>query len=173
MPHSWSNRLWLRFMYVLCIAVILWLQTQPSGVEARYFNPDLILALTLSWALYRPDVLQPILVGTALLCADFILQKPPGLWAALVVLGTVFLRGRKAEYDHRTFIDTWVLLSIVTICLFVLYNFVLRVTFSPAPSFMLGMAETISTCMTFPLIHIISAQVFQMTPNLKKEVHFR
>jgi len=173
MPHSWQNRLWVRLMYMTCITVTLWLQTQPTGVEARYFNPDLILALTLSWALYRPDALTPLLVGAVVLFADMMLQKAPGIWALATVLGTVFLRSRKLEYDHRTFLDVWLLLTIVTISVFVFYNLVLRMTFSPAPGIVLALAETISTCLTFPFIHIVSMQVFRVTPNTKPEVNFR
>lgn len=173
MPHSWRNRLAVQMMYVGCVVAVLWLQILPSGVEARYSNPDLILALTLSWALYRPDALTPLLVGIVVLFADLILQKAPGLWALGSVLGTIFLRSRKLEYDHRTFLDTWLLLTIVTISIFLFYNLILRITFTSAPSFMLGLAEIISTCLMFPFIHIASIQVFRVAPHAKAKVNFR
>ena len=44
----------------------------------------------------RPDFLPVLLIGAVVLLEDLILLRPPGLWTALVILATEFVRARAA-----------------------------------------------------------------------------
>ena len=91
-----TTRLWLMrgLFFSLGAALIFWrllpLDTLPDG----FAGPDLMVALACAWVLRRPEYAPPLLIGGMILLADFLFQRPPGLFAALVVVATEALKAR-------------------------------------------------------------------------------
>ncbi len=102
---AWSGRItYLVLAFVLLVAPLLPLNTVPRG----YATPDILLLVTAAWAARRPDTLPaPVVVGVFLV-ADFLFQRPPGLYAALVLLMTEWLRRRSARLRKGSFLGEWV-----------------------------------------------------------------
>ena len=82
------SRVWMmRAAFTLLILMILFfhllpLQTAPGGI----IWPNLILAFSLSWSVRRPQYVPTVLLACMFFLADFLLQRPPGLWAMLALV---------------------------------------------------------------------------------------
>jgi hypothetical protein len=53
-----------------------------------------MLALTFAWVLRRPEFVPPLLIAAMILLGDLMFHRPPGLWAALVLVTAETLRVR-------------------------------------------------------------------------------
>ena len=60
-----------------------------------------------AWAARRPDTLPALVALGVFLLADFLFQRPPGLYAALVLLMTEWLRRRSPRLRHGAFAGEW------------------------------------------------------------------
>ncbi|NCO16036.1 MAG: rod shape-determining protein MreD, partial [Alphaproteobacteria bacterium] len=84
-----------RAIFVALALALFFLRLLPLGAEpGRWPGPDLMLCLILAWVQRRPDYLPAPLIALVVLTEDFLMLRPPGLWTAIVVLATEFLRGR-------------------------------------------------------------------------------
>ena len=94
MSEAPGARLWaMRLAFVGLVAMIVFFQLLPLQTQPRAFTgPDLVLAFTFAWAIRRPDYVPPLQLAILLLLCDVLLQRPPGLWAALVFLATERLK---------------------------------------------------------------------------------
>lgn len=91
-----GNRLGAVLAFVLLSGLLAVLRLLPiDTLPAALPGPDLMLCLVLAWTIRRPDLLPVWLIGLVMLAADLMLMRPPGLWAALVVLATEWLRRRE------------------------------------------------------------------------------
>ena len=87
-------------LYVGLVLMSLFLRLRPIDPgRVGWPGPDLILCLTLAWVQRRPDYLPAGLVAAVILAEDLFMLRPPGLWAALTVLGAEFLRSRGYDAD--------------------------------------------------------------------------
>jgi rod shape-determining protein MreD len=87
--HIWTYR---AIFLLLCASLILG-RLLPLGLgESGLPGPDLLLALTFAWLLRQPAVVPLVSIVIVFLLADFLLQRPPGLWTALVVIASESLR---------------------------------------------------------------------------------
>ena len=89
--HVWSYRA----VFLLLCAVIITFKLLPLGLNDQGLpGPDLLLALTLAWVLRQPAVVPIGSILVEFLLADFLFQRPPGLWTILVILTSESLRRR-------------------------------------------------------------------------------
>jgi rod shape-determining protein MreD len=128
-------------------------------LEIVWPGPDLILALVMAWGLRRPDYLPALLVGLALLLADLILQRPPGLWAALVVLALELLRARNHLWRDLPFLAEWAVISAVMTAVVVAYWLVLSLLFVRHATIGLYLIQLIGTIVIYPLVVLTSTRV--------------
>ncbi|MEM1360523.1 MAG: rod shape-determining protein MreD [Pseudomonadota bacterium] len=82
-------------LYVMLSAIVVLGRLMPlQGDGMGWPGPDLLFCLSCAWVLRRPDLLPVWLIAMTALLADFLLQRPPGLGAALTVIATEYLRRR-------------------------------------------------------------------------------
>ena len=96
MVEGVRSSVWLyRGGFLLVALILLFVRLLPLGsVAGDWPGPDILLCVIFAWAMRRPDFLPVWLLVAVLLTEDMILMRPPGLWTAIVVLATEFLRGR-------------------------------------------------------------------------------
>ena len=113
------NSLWVyRAAFVAIALALLFVRLLPLGsVAGDWPGPDLMLCLMLAWVTQRPDHLPTALIALVVLAEDMILMRPPGLWTALVVLATEFLRARSALTRELGFAAEWLLIAGVMIAM--------------------------------------------------------
>ncbi len=136
------------------IAVMLLIaRLMPLGGEAGSWpGPDILLCLVMAWVTRRPDYLPALLVALVVLAEDLILMRPPGLWAALVLIGSEFLRSRGALTRELSFPGEWLLVSGVMVGMMLAYRLVFLIAFLPQPGFGFAMIQTVASIVCYPFV---------------------
>ena len=152
----WRRGLYLLLALLIMFGALLSLSTLP----ARWAGPDLLLALTLAWALRRPDVVPIVLVAGVMLLAALLLQRPPGLMAVLVVLGVEQLKTRAIGLRDASFAGEWIAAGFVVIAVFVLNRVILALHVIDHAPLGLTISQMIATIAIYPLVVLISHLFF-------------
>ncbi|MEM6609755.1 MAG: rod shape-determining protein MreD [Pseudomonadota bacterium] len=154
--HIWTYRLTFVVLGLAIIAFSLLPLGQNTGVLV---GPDLLLAFTLAWILRQPSVVPIGVIVALFLTADFLLQRPPGLWTALVLLVTESLRTRRAQTTEYNFIVEWAWVTVAIFTIIVGERFVLWVLLAPQSSLGLALVYGLTTAAVYPAIVLISHYV--------------
>lgn len=132
---------------------ILFVKLLPLGaVAGDWPGPDILLCLIFAWVVRRPDFLPVLLVAFVLLLEDLLLMRPPGLWTALVVVATEFLRARIALARELSFWTEWALVAGLMFGLLVAYRLVFSMAFLPQPGFGFAMLQTLWSILCYPVV---------------------
>jgi rod shape-determining protein MreD len=123
-----------------------------------------MLCLMLAWVTRRPDYLPAMLIVAVVLVEDLILMRPPGLWAAIVLVATEFLRARSALTRELGFLPEWFLIGIVMFAMLAAFRLIQGVAFLDQPGFGYAFAQTAMTILCYPLV----AWVLHLALGLKK-----
>lgn len=161
-----SARLWLyRGAFVGIAGLILFVRLLPIGGSAGSWpGPDLMLCLMLAWVTRRPDYLPALLIAAVVLFEDLMLMRPPGLWAAIVVLATEFLRARSALTRELGFLPEWFLIGVVMLSMLAGYRLILGLAFLDQPGFGYAFAQTAMSILSYPVV----AGALQLALGLRK-----
>lgn len=153
--------LWLmRALFVgLCLSVIFW-RILPLGTLPRgWVGPDLIAALCFAWVLRRPEYAPALLIATLVLLADLMFQRPPGLLAALIVLGCEALKSRASGLRDRAFGAEWLVVGMVAGATFLSYRLILAILMVPQAPLGLSFMQLAMTVLCYPLVVMGSALI--------------
>lgn len=157
MLHLWLMRaLFAALAGALVFARLLPLDTLPPG----WAGPDLFLALAFAWAVRRPEYVPPLLVAALALSMDLLLQRPPGLWAALTLLGCEELRRRAPALRDLTFLAEWAAVAGTLVTMVLAYRLVLTVLLVDQAPLGLSLMQLLSTLIAYPLVAAISHLLF-------------
>jgi len=149
-----GNGIWLaRSLFVVAVTVMLFLRLLPLQSEAGALpGPDLLMCLCCAWVLRRPDHLPALLIAGAVLVEDMLLMRPPGLWAALMLLGTEFLRSRAAFSRELTLVSEWVMVAVVMLAMMLAFRVVMAVTLLPQPGLGLTLIQFLFSVLAYPFV---------------------
>lgn len=149
-----AARLWLYRLAFLGLAMaIMLVRILPVGGEAGDWpGPDLLLCLMLAWVNRRPDYLPALMIALVVLVEDLILMRPPGLWAAIVLLATEFLRSRVALTRELGFLAEWLMTGIVMVAMLLAYRFAMALAFLEQPPFAMAFVQLAMTILCYPLV---------------------
>ena len=157
-------RIWgMRLVYLGISLGILLLELLPLQTEPRNFaGPDMILLLTFAFALRRPEYVPATVVALAILLADLLLQRPPGLMAALTVIVSETLRGRSEGLRTLPFTVEWLTAALAIFAVMIGYRFVLALFVIPQAPLLLALSQLLSTAVAYPLIVLGCVALFGM-----------
>lgn len=134
---------------------LLWqfAQLLPLGdAPGRWPGPDLMLCLAIAWTVRRPEDLPVLLLAALFLAADLLLMRPPGLWAALVLMALEALRRRQVRLRGLP-ITGEIAMAAALITGLTLANWaILTVLMVDRPGLPDMMARAASTAMAYPLV---------------------
>lgn len=166
MAEFWRQEHWIfRGLFLALAAFLLFIRLLPLGnAPGTLPGPDLLLCLILAWVIRRPDFLPMPLILAVILAEDLILMRPPGLWTAIVVLGTEFLRSRAALTRELNLLVEWMLISGVMLGMMLAYRLVLGVAFVPQPAFGFAVVQVLWSIALYPLVVALS----RLTLDLRK-----
>lgn len=147
------TRLWgMRLTFAVVVCVILFFHLLPlETTPRRWVGPDLILGFACAWSLRRPDYVPSLALAALFLLADLLLQRPPGLWAMLAVLGCEHLKSRERGLRDSSFATEWLAVCFVIAFVAIAYRVGLIVTFVPPPAFGLWAFELMMTMLFYPV----------------------
>lgn len=162
MAELGDARLWIKrttFVVLACaitIAHLVPLDLRPS----RWAPPDLLLALTCVWVARRPEYLPVYVVAAVFIVTDLLLQRPPGLWAALVVLLTEAIRTRHRDLRAMPFLAEWGFVAVGLTVITLANRIVLAIVFLPQAPLGLTLMQLAGTIVIYPLGVAVARYVF-------------
>ena len=156
------SQLWTkRGLYLFLAALIVFLHLLPLDTQPdRWPFPDLLMALTFAWVLRRPDYVPIGLIAGVMLMADLLLQRPPGLLAALVVLAAAYLRGAALGLRDAGFASEWTTAAAVITAVFVLNRVILAILSVQQAALGPVVIQIVLTIAVYPLIVLLSQSGF-------------
>ena len=166
------SRVWImRGLYLLLCLGIIFVHLLPlATTPSNWAPPDLILALTFAWAMRRPEYVPALSVGGIVLLADLLFQRPPGLSAALVVIGAETLRARAIANRDMPLLVEWATVAGVMIAVALGLRVLLAIFFLPAPSLSLVLIQLGMTIALYPIVVLISHFAFSVRKPAPGEV---
>ncbi|MCF3973730.1 rod shape-determining protein MreD [Paracoccus sp. EGI L200073] len=140
-------------LFLICMGLLLFLRLLPLTIGLPGWpGPDLGLCLTFAWVLRRPDQLAAPVIALIFLAEDILLLRPPGLWAAIVLLGTEAARLREARWRDQPFMVEWLRVAILIGAMMLGYRVVLLLSMSPIPALGQVLLQYIATVAAYPLV---------------------
>lgn len=166
------SSVWLyRGAFVGLALVLLFLRLLPIGSDAGDWpGPDILLCLIFAWVVRRPDYLPVSLIAVVVLLEDLILLRPPGLWCALVILATEFIRSRAALTRELGFLTEWLLVGSMMVALLLSYRLAFSLAFLPQPGFGFALVQTLWSILCYPLVVAASRFAFDLRKPAMGEV---
>ena len=160
-----------RVLFVGIAVVLLFLRLLPvdQGTEG-WPGPDLLLCLICAWTMRRPDFLPVGLVAAVVVAEDLILMRPPGLWAALVVLAAEFIRSRVALTRELTFAVEWLLVAGIMVSLFLAYRVIFALAFVPQAGFGYALVGVLWSILCYPAVVLVSRLALDLRKPAMGEV---
>ncbi|MEY4984356.1 MAG: hypothetical protein RIR62_2622 [Pseudomonadota bacterium] len=154
MVEAVRGSVWIyRAAFLFFAFVILFVKLLPLGsVAGDWPGPDILLCLIFAWVVRRPDFLPVLLVVFVLLVEDLILMRPPGLWTALVVIATEFVRSRIGLTRELSFWAEWALVGGLMFALLLAYRVIFSVAFLPQPGFGFALLQTLWSILCYPVV---------------------
>ncbi|MEX0283492.1 MAG: rod shape-determining protein MreD [Paracoccaceae bacterium] len=158
-----SQLLAMRAVYIgLCLLVMIAHLLPLDTVPRFWAPPDILMAFTFAWALRRPDYVPILSIAAVFLTADLLFQRPPGLLAALMVVGTEALRIRFAGLREASFVGEWVSVCVMVAGIVVINRLVLIVVASDPPALGLTLIQMVLTMLIYPLAVVATTAIMRV-----------
>lgn len=152
-----------RALYVLIAGVLIFARLLPLPDTAGGIpGPDLLFALTCVWIVRRPQYVPPVLVGLVILTADLLLMRPPGLWAALVVVAAEYLRSRTRRAREMNFALEWAYAAVVIALAVLAQRVVLIVLAVAVPRLGSDLLFLLLTVLSYPVMAFLSHSLLRV-----------
>lgn len=151
---------------VLCLALFVVIASGMAPVSMTPFaipSPDLVFCLIAAWLVRRPDLVSAGVIIAAVLTAEIFLLQTPGLWSAIVLLASEYLRASAERIRSRPFLYEWLLVAAVYVAAVIAHQFFLALTFLPAPSPEWALLHGVETLLAYPLVVAITNLLFRVT----------
>lgn len=157
-----TNRRWgYRTLFALLVLLLTLVAVLPVDLWPEALpGPDLVVCLAFAWVVRRPDYVPPLLIGGAVLLADMMTMRPPGLWAALTVIGVEALRRRTNFADDPPFLTEWFTFALILSVMTVTYWALLAVAMVPLPGPQLAAAQAVVTILAYPFAAVLTRRAF-------------
>lgn len=175
MVEGGSRTIWLyRGLFVALAAFVLFLRILPLGsIAGNWPGPDLLLCLIMAWVMRRPDYLPVLLIALVVFIEDLILMRPPGLWTALTVVATEFLRSRVALTRELNFAVEWLLVAGLMIGMLLAYRLIFALVLLPQPPLGFALMQILWSVLCYPVIVIASRLALYLRKPAMGEVDER
>ncbi len=156
-PATWARRA----VFILLACIIAVAQLVPLNLEpATWAAPDLLLAMTCVWVARRPDYVPVYVVAAVFFATDLLFQRPPGLWAALVVLLTEAIRNRHRELRSMAFVAEWAFVTLGLVGITLANRVILAIVMTPQAPLGLTLMQLGGTVVIYPLLVLVALYLF-------------
>ncbi len=155
--HIWTYRA----LFVVLALALITLKLLPLNLDAGGLpGPDLLLLLAFAWMVRQPAVVPLGALLIVFLLADFLFQRPPGLWTLLVILACESLRRRRLTMTEFPFLVEWGAVAAAVMGMVLLNRLVLWILLVDLDPLGLTLVQGIVTIMTYPIVVAVSKFVF-------------
>lgn len=172
MADRTTGRLGYRLVFVALAMAVAFVQLLPLDMGPGQFpGPDVLMLLTFSWVILRPDYVPVFLIAAVFLVADILFMRPLGLWTALIVLGTEFLRVRSFALRDTPFLLEWLLVAGVATGVVIANALLLGIFAVTQPGFGLTLIGLVATIVVYPLVVILAGRAVGLKKIAPGEVN--
>lgn len=155
--RTWANRgLFVALALALVFGDLVPLDQRP----AQWASPDLLLVCACLWVARRPDYLPLPVLAVIFFATDLLFQRPPGLWAALVVLLTETIRSRENDLRTMSFLSEWGMVAVGLTAITLANRLVLALVMTPQAPLGMTMVQLVATIAAYPVIAALAYFVF-------------
>lgn len=153
-----ATKLWLmRGSFALIALANLFFHLLPlETTPRRWAGPDILFAFACAWSFRRPEYVPPLLLAAAFLLTDFLLQRPPGLWAMLALLGCENLKLRAFNLRSAPFGTEWLSVLIVMVSVALVNQIVLAIMLVDTPAVGLVLSQLLMSILIYPLVVLVT-----------------
>ena len=113
--------------------------------------PDALLLVTLAWVARRPAEAPTPVLAAVLLAADLVLQRPPGLHAALALAAAEWLRGSASRAGGGGFWGEWARAAALVLLIVAGERLVLALALVPQAPPGPALVQALVTAAAYPL----------------------
>lgn len=132
---------------IILFAHLIPLETAaPSG----WAGVDLLMVFALAWSVRRPDYVPVVLLAILFLLADLLLQRPPGLWALLMLLACEWLKAQAHTLRDAGIPVEYLKVAAVIVGIYVVNRLVLGIMLIDLPSLGLYLLQMVVTLIAYP-----------------------
>lgn len=162
MIESSLTRLWLlRLGFAALALAILFVDLLPLQTVARnWAAPDFLLCIAFTWSVRRPDYAPLGLLAILFLLADLLLQRPPGLYAALSIVACAHLQSKGPSLRTNGFAREWLRIGALLLAIAIGARVILAIMLIPAPSLWLTLMQVLATMIAYPIVVFACAALF-------------
>ena len=136
----------------------------------RWIAPNFLILLAVTWVTRRPSFAPVWMIAMLFLLADFLFQRPPGLWTALVLILTETLRGRSRSIRSLPFWLEWVTIAIGITVISSIYRLTLLMVLVPQGPLGLTILQLGLTIISYPVVVFVSYALFGVNRPAPGEV---
>lgn len=133
-----------------------------QGRTRFWIAPDLLICFALAWSLRRPEYVPAVSLALVFLIADLLLQRPPGLWAALALMACENLKMRGRTLRDGTFGGEWVAVTMLLVGILLANRIVLSVLMIPPPQLGLSLLQLAATILIYPGVVAVTHVVMRV-----------
>ncbi|MEL6838375.1 MAG: rod shape-determining protein MreD [Pseudomonadota bacterium] len=168
--RTWTHRcIFMALAFVIIVAQLVPLDMRPI----TWSPPDLLLVITLVWVARRPHYLPVFVIAFLFLAADLLFQRPPGLWAALVVILTETIRRQNRDFRNMPLMVEWGTITIGIVGITLVNRLILIITMVPQAPLGLSLIQMIATIAIYPLVVLIAHFIFGVSRSAPGEIGSR
>jgi rod shape-determining protein MreD len=151
--HQMTSRWAIRTVTLALSLAILGLQIQPNLVgSSQKVLPDLLFILFGALCLRRPDVIPLAMIGGVMLLADFVLMRPPGLYALLSTIAAAWLLLRHEAVREGNFLFEWLQFTIAFAVVLFFQRLISLGLLLPVPPWMMELRLFLWTVFSYPIV---------------------
>ncbi len=172
MNDGFSGKLWLYRLGFVCFGMLsVFMSLLPTEIDFNgWGRPDLVVVLALVWAVRRPYYAPVFMVGLIVFFQDLMLQRPPGLHAALIMIPLMRLQKRAYRPSDTTFMEEWANAAIALIAIAIATRLILNIAFLDLPRFSVHLSSVIFSIAAYPIVAVISQRILGITPLSLSEI---
>lgn len=161
MDNTSPLKLWtMRLAFVALAFVVLFFHLLPlDTTPRRWAPPDLLMAFAMAWSLRRPDYAPAFSVALVILVGELLLQRPPGLLAVLVVMGSEYLKSRRSGPGESSFAAEWAMVGLVVVAITLMYRLTLFVFVVDQAPLALSIVQMTATIAAYPIVVFVTEWV--------------
>jgi len=165
MADAPATRIWIgRSIFVVIALALIFAQLLPLDTRPNIWAaPNWLLAVTLAWVSRRPEYAPVLVIAVIFLLTDLLFQRPPGLWAGLVVILTEMIRSRAQGIRNMPFALEWGSVSLGIVAITLANRAVLTVVMSDQAPLGLTLIQMVMTIIFYPLVVAVAHFIFRVS----------
>lgn len=139
---------------LLTFGELLPLNTLPS----TWVMPDVLLCVTFVCCIRRPQYVPMLIIAVVFFLQDLMLNRPPGLFAALTLMASEWVKRRSRRAEEFPFVKEYLYVALAIAVVLLGTRWGLGIVMLPMPKAFLTLSELLSTALFYPVV-VLFAQV--------------